>query len=65
MDSIRSMLPYLVPIIILELGLVVFALLDLSRRRRVNGPKWAWAAAIVMIQFLGPILYLVIGRRDE
>lgn len=65
MDSIRSMVPYLVPVILLQLALAIFALRDLSRRRRVNGPKWIWVLAIIMVQFLGSILYFVIGRGEE
>jgi len=59
------MIPYLIPVILLGLGLVIFALRDLSRRDRVNGPKWLWVLIIVLIQFIGPMLYFVVGRRDE
>ena len=65
METIRAMVPYLVPVILLELVLVFFALRDLTRRDRVNGPKWLWALIIVLIQLFGPMLYFVIGRRDE
>ena len=65
MDTLRSLIPYLIPIIILELGLVIFALLDLSRRERVNGPKWMWLVIILLVQLVGPILYFTVGRRDS
>ena len=65
METLRPMIPYLVPVLLLALGLVLFALRDLSRRDRVNGPKWIWVLIIVLIQFIGPLLYFVIGRRDE
>ena len=65
MDTIRSLIPYLIPILILELGLVIFALLDLSRRERTNGPKWMWVVIIVLAQLVGPILYFTVGRRDS
>ena len=65
MEAIRAMVPFLVPVILLELVLVFVALRDLTRRDRVNGPKWLWALIIVLIQLFGPILYFVIGRRDE
>ena len=65
MDTLRRIIPYLIPIILLEIGLMVFALLDLSRRERVNGPKWAWALIIILIQLIGPIAYFVAGRADE
>jgi hypothetical protein len=65
MEALRPMIPYLVPVLLLALGLVLFALRDLSRRDRVNGPKWLWVLIIVLIQFIGPMLYFVVGRRDE
>jgi len=65
METLRPMIPYLVPVLLLALGLVLFALRDLSRRDQVNGPKWLWVLIIVLIQFIGPMLYFVVGRRDE
>jgi hypothetical protein len=65
MDALRPILPYLIPIILLEIGLMVFALRDLSRRERVKGPKWAWALVIILIQLIGPIVYFTAGRSDE
>ena len=65
METIRPLIPYLIPIIILELGLAIFALLDLSRREGVNGPKWMWVFIVLLVQLVGPILYFTIGRRDQ
>lgn len=64
MDTVRLLIPYLIPILVLELGLVIFALLDLSRRERVNGPKWMWVVIVLLAQLVGPILYFTVGRRD-
>jgi hypothetical protein len=65
METLRPLIPLLIPVLLLEIGLVVFALLDLSRRGRVNGPKPMWIAIIVLVQIVGPILYFVLGRTDE
>lgn len=53
------------PIIILNLILVVFALVDCIRSPRVNGPKWAWILVILVINMIGPVLYFVLGRRRD
>ncbi len=47
-----------------ELVLTVTAAVDLLRRpaESVRGPKLLWAAALV-VQPVGPISYLVLGRR--
>jgi hypothetical protein len=64
MEQIRQFLPYLIPILILQLVLLVVALLDLARRERTRGPKWVWALVIVFINIIGPILYLMLGREE-
>lgn len=64
MEQITAVLPYLIPIIILQLGLMIFALVDLARRERTKGPKWAWALIIIFVNLIGPILYFVVGREE-
>lgn len=56
----------LVPLILVELGLIAFALYDLVRRERVKGGnKWLWGVLIVFFSLIGPILYLVLGREED
>lgn len=56
----------LLPLILVELGLLVSALHDLVRRRRVKGGnKWLWGAIILFVSLVGPILYLVLGREED
>jgi hypothetical protein len=65
MEAIQPYLPLLIPIIIIELGLLIFALVDLIRRPKTRGPKWVWALVIILINFVGPIVYLIVGRDDS
>ena len=64
MDAIRPFIPFLVPIILLQLGLMLFALVDLARRPATNGPHWAWVFIIIVVNIIGPIAYFLIGRRE-
>ena len=64
MDDTAQLILLLAPIALVQLGLMVFALVDLARRERARGPKWAWALAIIFFGFLGPIAYLLAGRED-
>ena len=64
MQSIQQWLPFLIPIILLQLALMIFALVDLARRERTRGPKWLWVVIIVLGELIGPILYFVIGREE-
>jgi hypothetical protein len=55
------------PIVIVQLALLIFALRDLLRpERRVRGEsKLMWGLLIVFVGLLGPILYLTVGRQEE
>lgn len=54
------------PVILLQLLLMIWALVDLLRRKNVKLlPKWAWALIILFVNLFGPIVYLVAGRREE
>ncbi|MTD31033.1 PLD nuclease N-terminal domain-containing protein [Planomicrobium sp. YIM 101495] len=54
----------LLPVILIQLVLMIFALVDLIKNPKPNGPKWLWGVIIVVINIIGPILYFVIGRRN-
>ncbi len=64
LDQLREFLPFLIPLIVIQLALLVAALLDLRRRPRTRGPKWLWVILIVFVQMLGPLAYFVFGREE-
>jgi hypothetical protein len=55
----------LIPLLILDVGLIVVALVDWARRKRTKGPKWLWLLIILFVSTFGPILYLLLGRAEE
>jgi hypothetical protein len=64
--DLARLLPLLIPIVLLELGLLVWALLDVIRRERVRGGnKVIWILVIVLINLLGPIVYFIFGREED
>jgi len=62
--TISDYLPFLIPLLLLQLGLAIFCLVDLARRNRTRGPKWLWAIIIIFGQLIGPLVYLLIGREE-
>jgi hypothetical protein len=64
-EAFSRFIPYLIPVIILQLVLLVVALLDLARRERTRGPKILWLVVIIAVNLLGPIIYLLFGREEE
>lgn len=52
------------PLVLIQIGLMIAALVDLAKRERVKGPKWVWALVIILVNIIGPIVYFVAGRED-
>ncbi len=64
LDASRILL-LLTPVLLLQLGLLVAALRDLARRKNTRGPRWVWILVIVFGNLLGPVLYFLVGRKEE
>ena len=62
-----SLLLILLPIVVIELGLVVFSLVDLFKpdRHVVGDSKLIWVLVIVLVGTIGPIVYLLAGRKQN
>ena len=63
---ITDMLPFLIPVLIVELALMVVALVDLLKREYYKSEvKIVWAIVIVIFGIIGPIVYLIFGRKER
>jgi hypothetical protein len=63
-EELLRLLPLLAPLVVIQLALLILGLVDLARRERTRGPKWAWALVIVFISMIGPIVYFLFGREE-
>lgn len=61
-----TLLAVLLPVIAIELGLMIWALWDLTRPQRVvrGLPKAVWAVIVIFIGMVGPVIYLLFGREE-
>ncbi|OGD10953.1 MAG: transcriptional regulator [Candidatus Aminicenantes bacterium RBG_13_62_12] len=64
LDISPKILLLLIPVIIIQVGLMIVALTDLIKRERTRGPKWVWALVIVLVNIFGPVAYLLFGREE-
>lgn len=65
MTDITKLVPLLIPIILLQLGLQIAALISLAKRKKVRfNNKIIWVAIIILTNMFGPIIYFV-ARGDE
>ena len=66
MEKIIQYLPFLIPIVVIELALMITGLIHVLNHNKYKfGNKIMWILIVVLIQIIGPILYLTIGRSDD
>ena len=54
------------PIIVIQLGLQIYALIDLIKKKKTkNLNPMAWGAIIVLGEIVGAAAYLMVGRNEE
>ena len=66
MSQIKEMLPFLIPLVILQLGLLAYTVRHiLTHEQYKRGTRTLWLViSIVGMEFIGPILYFLLGRED-
>jgi hypothetical protein len=66
-QKILDLLPFIIPLVALQYGLMIWALVALFKAQ--NPPKlfnkWIWLAIIVLVNLVGSILFLAIGRSQD
>ncbi|HBT94919.1 MAG TPA: hypothetical protein DEB24_01870 [Coriobacteriia bacterium] len=66
MEIFQEYLPFLLPVLIIQLGLLVAALIHIFRHRTYRvGNRVIWVVVCVLVNIIGPVLYFAIGRGDE
>ena len=66
MQEIIEYLPFLIPILIIELLLLITALIHVLRHPNYRfGNRVIWIFIVIVIQIFGPILYFAFGRGEE
>jgi hypothetical protein len=62
MPTINELLPLIIPLLVIQIGLVIYALLDLKKHNVKFANKTVWILIIIFVNIFGPILYFVVGR---
>ena len=66
MDNIMEFLPFLIPLVIVQFalfGYTLYHILTHKTYKRGNHALWL-VITIVLMNFVGPILYFLLGKED-
>ncbi len=66
MNIDSTLLLVLIPLVLIQVGLVIWGLFDLTRpeRRVKGGSKVLWAVVIILLNIVGPLVYFLFGREE-
>lgn len=67
MNDINEMLPFLIPLIIVQFALLIYTLYHICRAGSYKrGSRTMWIIiAVIGMEFIGPILYFLLGKEDS
>ncbi|MRH44642.1 transcriptional regulator [Aquibacillus halophilus] len=63
--EIVEVLPIVAPILVIQIILMIVGLIAWTKTDETNGPKWMWLLIILFFSVIGPILFFIIGRRQQ
>ena len=66
MDKVMEFLPFLIPLVIVQFALLGYTLYHiLTHKTYKRGNRTLWLIiTIVLMNFVGPILYFLFGKED-
>ena len=65
-EDLKEYLPFLIPLAVLQLGLMIAALVSIFRHKEYKtGSRAVWVIITLLISIIGPILYFVLGKPEE
>ncbi|MCL2883878.1 MAG: PLD nuclease N-terminal domain-containing protein [Oscillospiraceae bacterium] len=66
MDILTQYLPFLIPLALIEVGLMAAALIHIFTHKSYRmGNRVLWVVLSIVLNIIGPVLYFVLGRSDE
>lgn len=67
MSEIKEILPFAIPLVILELALLVYTIHHiLTHDTYKRGSRVLWMVIVIVgMEFIGPILYFLLGKEDN
>ena len=66
MSLLRTLLPLIIPLAVIQIGLMVAALVHIFRHNTYKtGTRALWVVLSICINTIGPILYFTVGKGED
>ena len=65
MEQLIEFLPFIIPLALAQFGLMAYAVYHILTHKTYKiGNRAIWLVVSILINFIGPILYFVLGKED-
>lgn len=66
MSNVRELLPFLIPLVLVQFALLGYTLHHiLTHKQYKRGSRAVWLVVVIVgMEFIGPILYFLLGKED-
>ena len=66
MGDLQQYLPFLIPLAIVQLGLMIASLVHIFRHKTYRvGNRVLWIVVCVLVNTIGPVLYFALGKGED
>ena len=67
MEDFVKFIPLIIPLVLIQLGFVAFCVVDILKKKKTKNLTpaiWIVITIALMNTFIGPVLYIIFGRKD-
>ena len=66
LNELKEFLPFIIPLAIAEFALLAYTITHILRHKNYKrGNRALWLAVVIVgMEFIGPILYFLLGKED-
>lgn len=61
----RDLILLILPLAVLQYGLAAYCIVKIAREGVANLTRWAWILICLLVNLVGPLTFLLIGRRRD
>lgn len=61
----NDMLLMVLPLAVIQLGLAIYCIVKIFKEGVQNLNQWGWLLICIFANLIGPIIFLIVGRKKE
>ncbi|MCL2813785.1 MAG: PLDc N-terminal domain-containing protein [Oscillospiraceae bacterium] len=68
MDDFLKFIPFIIPLVVIQLGFVIFCVFDIQKKKKTKNLSpviWILLVVVLMNTFIGPVLYIIFGKAEN